>query len=297
MNTYWIVYVAMKAMGWLSGKLSNSGRYSLGKAAGSVMRKLDSKRWNITLDNLQKAFPERAESQRHHVAIGAYENLGQVLVETIALPSMSAIDITRSMKINGIDQLQYRAKNKLPSILLSGHFGNWEYLAASAGISMNAPITVVTHNMRNHAVNERVNAYRTAYGNKVISMDRAAKTLVHEMRNGGAVAFLVDQFADSDKNPLTTFFGRQTPTYGAPALLALRFQVPIFYAFAVRTGPGTYSADLIQLDITGIPSNAEGVRRLTQMHVDVLESAIRLHPDHWSWQHRRWRPEQTVGLQ
>ncbi len=288
-----LTYYVMRILEWVSGALTPRGRHWLGSVAGNVMRLFDSKRMKITLDNLRQAYPDLSSQRHRQIAHGAYNNLGQVLVETLALPSMSAMQLTSCMQISGVEELAQRAIRKEPSILLSGHFGNWEYLAASAGISVKAPITVVAHTMKNQAVYSRLDSYRTTHGNKTISMHHAAKKLIDVMREGGLAAFLVDQFADSNKNPLTTFFGRQTPTYAAPAVLALRYNVPIFYAFAVRTGYGTYKAELLRIDVEGIPNTAEGVKILTQRHVSVLEKAIRANPELWSWQHRRWRPEQT----
>jgi KDO2-lipid IV(A) lauroyltransferase len=193
------------------------------------------------------------------------------------------------VSIPGFDAVRARHAEGKPTIFLSAHYGNWEYLAMTAGLMLEAPVSIVVHPQHNAAADHLLNTYRTKFGNALIPMGEAARPLVKALSTGGTVAFLVDQHGVPEKDPWIEFFGKATPTYEAPAALALRFNAPIFYAFAERMADGRYVAPIRELPMHDLSNDRDGVRELTRRHVAVLEEQLRRRPELWSWQHRRWR--------
>jgi len=250
---------------------------------------LDRRRLAITRNNVGMALAERSATEREAIVKGAYENLGITLAELLAVPALSETDLLDRVEIPGIHMVQDRHQRGEASILLSAHFGNWEYLAMAAGIRIGGPVTIVAHPQKNAEADRELNAYRTRFGNVIVPMHDAARPLVQALTRGGTVAFLADQHAHPDRDPWIPFFGRPTPTYEAPAALALRFRVPIFYAFAERCADGRYTATLRQLPMDDLGTDRNAIIELTRRHVHVLEQAVMRLPHLWSWQHRRWR--------
>lgn len=261
----------------------------LGKRIGNAMMLASKKRRAITVSNVAHAFPAATNSERTGIVREAYYNLGIVLAEVLAIPAHTPDEIAASVAFENLAVLRNRVEARKPSILVSAHYGNWEYLAIAAGIQLGTSITIVVHPQRNARVAEILNSYRTRFGNTVVSMHDAARTLVRTIRDGGTIAFLVDQHADPGRDAWIDFFGRPTPTYEAPAALALRYNVPIITGFAERLDDGTYAAPLQEIPMHDLENNPAGIRALTERHVRILESTIRNHPGLWSWQHRRWR--------
>jgi KDO2-lipid IV(A) lauroyltransferase len=139
-----------------------------------------------------------------------------------------------------------------------------------------------------------LNQYRTQGGNKIVSMKKAARTIVSSIRNNEAVAMLADQSATKDKDIFVDFFGRPAATYEAPAAIALKFGVPVVMGFSIRQDDCTYKTKLFELDTSNIPNTKEGIKELTQLHVNKLEEIVREYPHLWSWQHRRWKHQENV---
>lgn len=273
---------------WLSAwscSATPEQRIAMGRRIGLVMMWVDPKRRSITVGNVQAAFPGRSKQQQREIIRGSYENMGITLVEMLAIPAMDQQHILDRMIITGAEPVRDRVRKGLPVILVSGHFGNWEYLALASGLALHHPIHMVVHPQSNAALNDQLNASREKFGNVAVSFHQAARTIVQVLKDGGVIAFLADQHARPDHDPWPVFFGRRTPTYEAPAVLALRFNAPIYYAFAVRQPDGRYHAHIEELPITATDTAEE----VTQRHVHVLEQAIERHPNLWSWQHRRWR--------
>lgn len=277
------------ALGRITQALSPRNRQRLGAFLGRRLMGLSATRRNITLANITQAFPALSAPDLAAIMRGSYENLGIVLSELLATPALTRTDLPSMVKITGFDAVLERHRAGKPSIFLSAHYGNWEYLAMTAGILLDAPVTIVVHPQSNAAADRFLNAYRTQFGNVVVPMGEAARPLVRALSSGGVVAFLVDQHGHVDKDPWIDFFGRSTPTYEAPAALALKYNAPIFYAFAERLADGSYNAPICELPMHDLENTKDGIIELTKRHVQKLEEAIHHRPELWSWQHRRWR--------
>lgn len=286
-----IITTLLLSVGRVSQHCSLRGRLRLGTAIGWLMQHASSKRSAIAAANVAAAFPDQSPVRQAAIVSGAYSNLGVVLAEVLALPGITREELLEQVSMPGFEAVIERHKQGLPTILLSAHYGNWEYLAIVAGLLLEAPISIVVHPQSNASANSIVDSYRTMYGNKLLPMHAAARPLVKLLSGGGTAAFLVDQHGHPEKDPWIDFMGRPTPTYEAPAALALRFNAPIFCTFAERLDNGRYIARFEPIDMSDLENTKEGVEELTRRHVRALEQAIHRRPELWSWQHRRWRYE------
>lgn len=260
----------------------------IGKRVGYILQLIDSRRLSITQNNVHFAFPDHTEQHRQSIVRGSYINLGIVFTELLRASTITKEELLQRISIDGLEPIQERSAKGLPTILLSAHYANWEYLAMAAGVLLGTSIGIVAHPQHNDGVDTRLNAIRTKFGNTIIPMGQAAKTLIRTINSGGVLAFLVDQHANPQADPWITFFGRPTPTYEAPAVLALRYNIPIYYGYAERLKNGRYYCSVKPLVIPQ-EGGEISARIITQKHVEILEDTIRKSPELWSWQHRRWR--------
>ncbi|MCF7818295.1 MAG: hypothetical protein K9M54_10480, partial [Kiritimatiellales bacterium] len=86
------------------------------------------------------------------------------------------------------------------------------------------------------------------------------------------------------------FFGRSAPTGGSPALLQIRFGIPVQPVFLVKTAPHMHHliiCEPIPWSDNGKPME-EQVHELTRLHQGLLEDMIRKYPEQWFWMHNRW---------
>lgn len=286
-----IITKLLLAVGAVSRSLSIRGRLRLGAAIGWMLRAASPQRRAITRDNVSRALANASPAHCRTIVAASYANLGIVLAELLALPALSHKDLLDQVSMPGFDRVIERHKRGLPTILLSAHYGNWEYLAIVAGLLLEAPISIVVHPQSNEAANSILDSYRTMHGNILLPMHNAARSLVKVLSGGGTAAFLVDQHGHPEKDPWIPFMGRPTPTYEAPAALALKFNAPIFCTFAERLDDGRYVARFDEIDMSDLEYTTDGVLELTRRHVRALEDAINARPELWSWQHRRWRSE------
>ncbi|PKL86550.1 MAG: hypothetical protein CVV22_00180 [Ignavibacteriae bacterium HGW-Ignavibacteriae-1] len=275
-------------LGFISRFLSIQSRGKFGQFVGRFLM-ISRRRKKITYDNIKTAFPEFAEERIQEILVGSYHNLGITMMELLAFPYLKIDGFRKYLKYENEDlfrQIHSRGKGM---ILLSGHYGNWEMLACTAGAFSKIPITIVVKPQRNKLIDHYLNQYRTMYGNSIVPMSKAAKIMIKAIKNNEAVALLVDQSADASKDIFVDFFGRKAVTYEAPAALALRLNVPILIGFAVRNSDFTYTVELNELKHDDLNNDSAGIAELTKRHVAILENIIRKHPHLWAWQHNRWK--------
>jgi len=282
--TYLLLFI-----GWFSSKLSFKARKRFGEIAGDILRLLSKKREKITYDNLKNAFPEKSEDWINDIVKKSYRNLGIVLVEIPALKYFSKDYIAKYLKIENIEIVYEVLSRGKGLIFISAHFGNWELMAYGVGLLADISMLIVVKPQQNIYLDKILNDFRTMKTNSVVPMFNAARKMVATLKQGKSIALLVDQNADKRKDIYVDFFGRPAATYDAHAALSLKFNTPIIYGFIVRNDDGTYKIKLNELKTDDLENTKEGIRTLTERHVEALEVAIRQNPHLWTWQHRRWK--------
>lgn len=284
-----IANIFLILLGFISGLLNKSSRNKLGKFVGNTLKALSSTRAEITRENISQAFPEFSKKQRKQILIESYQNLGITLVELLAFPKLSERDFRDYVKYENVDLVKRKISEGRGLILLSGHFGNWELVAYTAGLVLQVPITIVVKPQSNKVSDIYLNNFRTQGGNSVVPMAKAAREILKTIKRNEAVAMLVDQSADWQKDVFVDFFNKPAATYEAPAVIALKYRTPIITGFAHRQSDCTYKVILKELDFSDLGDTKESILELTKRHVAILEENIRQNPGHWSWQHKRWK--------
>lgn len=276
-------------VGLVGAWLSIPARTRLGKLIGLILRLASTSRRKVTMTNISNAWPEMPRQWHQSVVNASYGNLGIVLVEILSFRYLTNTDILEMIQFTNIDVLQNAHRNGKGMMLLSGHFGNWELLAFAAGLCADIPLHIVVAPQHNPYANEYINAFRTRHNNHIVPMTNAARAIIHLLQKHQAVAMLADQASDSSTGIFVDFFQMPAATYETPAALALKYQIPLIIGFAVRQRSGVYSVTLEPIPYDDLTYSQEGIAKLTQRHVNILEQAIRRHPEQWSWQHKRWK--------
>ena len=257
----------------------------LGWIAGSVLRV---RRTEVD-EHLFLAFPERTDAWRHDVARASYAHLGREAVATLRFSRATDEDLSERIRIPDLALFQTAVEEGRGVILVTGHLGNWEVgggAFTSRGISLDA----IAKGMANKAIGDAIAGVRESLGIGLIHMEEVAREVPRSLLRGRVVAMLADQHAHKG-GILVSFFGREASTTRAPALFAIRTGAPIFLGIALRD-PGwrqRYTVSLERIDFQSSGEVVADIRGLTAAHSAALERAVRLAPEQYFWQHRRWK--------
>lgn len=246
-------------------------------------------RRDVVLENLKHAFPELSEKEIKKIAFGTYKSFTITLVEILSLPWISKKEMISAVKFENLKLIDEKEKENNGIILLSAHFGNWEYCAISGGIQSGHKFHVVVKSQRNTLVNDWMNRVRTKWNNDVVPLGISIRNIVSVLHNKGVIAMVADQRGSEDSIKLE-FFGRKTSVHTGPAVLALKMDSPIIYGITVRQPDYSYKIDLVEISKENLPDEFdEKVKVLSERMIRYLEEIIKQNPEQWFWMHKRWK--------
>lgn len=246
-------------------------------------------RKKVTLSNLRKAFPDYSEKMIRKIAFGSYKSFSITLVEILFIPFMTRAEIERAVSCENASMISDYYNRNDGLILLSGHFGNWEYIALSVSVQVNIPFYVVVKPQRNPFVDEYLNRGRTRWINKIVPLGASIRKIYAELKEKNIVAMVADQRGPID-GMRVNFFGRATSIYSGPAQLAIKIKAPILISLTVRQKDYSYKAIISEINTNNLPeSEEEQIKEISQRHIAYLESFIRQYPEQWLWMHNIWK--------
>lgn len=246
-------------------------------------------RRSVTLDNLNKAFPEYGSEQIEAIAREAFRNVGISLLELLWFPRMSAAKVNQIVKVENIELLKAAKAAGKGALILTAHFGNWELVPMAVLTSTTFPLTLVVKTQSNKLIDKKITERRTILGSKIVPMEFAVREVLRTLQQGDFVVIAADQSA-AKESIAVNFFGRLVPTFAGPAVFSLKTGAPILMGLVTRQEDGTYSLRFVEIPRDDLKEyNEDAVAELTQRHVAMAESMIRDHPGQWLWMHRRWK--------
>ena len=191
----------------------------------------------------------------------------------------------------GHEKLENLIKAKNGAVIVTGHFANWEIMAAVLTQS-GLPVRITYRKINNPYLDKRVRAQREAYGTKFLvqkSTHAGARVLLEALGNGQSVAILNDQ--KFNEGIAVPFFGHDAMTATGAVRLALKTGAPLIPISVTRDKADFIVTihDNIMLENMG-DRDVDIENGVTKI-VSFTEGCIRQNPDQWFWVHRRWPKE------
>ncbi len=246
-------------------------------------------RKKTVLENLHNAFPDYNEKKIKSIAFGSYKSFAIALAEILYIPAMSREDIEKQVDCNNLELIREKYEENNGVILLSAHFGNWEFMATSLAAQLNIPISVVIKPQRNPYVTNWMNKARTKWNNEIVPLGISIRQTYQTLKDKKVVAMVADQRGPEESIKIN-FFGRDLTVLTGPAVLALKTGAPVLYGISVRQDDYSYKSVMTEISKENLPeSNEEKIKELSQRHMSYLEGFIRKYPEQWLWMHKRWK--------
>ncbi|MBN1997462.1 lysophospholipid acyltransferase family protein [candidate division KSB1 bacterium] len=251
-------------------------------------------RKKVTLDNLSVSFPEKSTKNIRQIARRAYINFALNIIDFIRLPKASPNFFKKNVIFINAELFSRAHRGGKGAILLTGHFGNWELMAAAI-CNLGYSISAIVKEQRNKLVDKMINDIRKKNGVETLFLGMAIRNILRTLARNQFIALVADQDARKE-GIFVDFLGRPSSTATGPAIFALKTGAPIIFGTAVREKNGKHTIYLQEInysDLNGI--SEKNIRILTQRHATVLEKSVRSWPDHWFWMHKRWKTKPKVN--
>ncbi len=244
------------------------------------------------VDNLRVVRPEATERERRALALLTYRTYARDTIDFIRSLGMDQAQIARFVTERNVERLEALVRAGRGTIIVGGHFGNWELGGVALRLLNGYRMTVVAKEEASDIVGAIRRRMRESLGIDTLEIGRMLETSLQIRRllaANGIVAMLLDRHIGRDRVPVR-FFGKSVGFLRSPAMIAYMAGAPLLPAFMVRQPDGRFEGffgDTIVVDATK-PTD-ESVQIATQAFADQLEAQIRANPHLWYQFYPYWR--------
>lgn len=248
---------------------------------------------NKMIRHLTIAFgEEKSPKEIRALAKASLVQLARNAVDAVRLPIYTWNDLQQLVQIEGVENLDAPLQQGRGAILVTGHIGSWEVLAATIA-TKGYPLYVVGARLYDPRLDRLLLKMRASGRYRNIPRGGSTKKLLEILHKGKVLGILIDQDTRV-VGAFVPFFGREAYTPVGAAILALKTGaalVPVYihmdssYRHHVRILPEMEPQRTGDTRRDAVATTAELTR--------ILESFIRTVPTQWVWMHERWktRPE------
>jgi KDO2-lipid IV(A) lauroyltransferase len=271
-------------------RLSLEQTLRLGERTGTLLYRVLGQPRRLALEHLQIAFgDELTPTAREHLARASFVNIVRCFCE---LTKIDAIRARRDeyFELDGAEHAQaLRAAGK-GALIITGHIGNWELLAAYFAWS-GFPVAAIARRVYAGRIYQQIVDFRRRQGVETILREspHSATRILKAVEENALLAMVLDQDTHAPSASVP-FFGRLARTPAAAASLAIRRGLPVAAVFIQRRGECGHRITVCPpFVVERTDDKRADIAALTRQFNLALDAQIRRNPAEWVWWHRRWR--------
>ncbi len=282
---YWLLVV----VGGILHVLPYSFNLRIADFLGDVTFSLLRIRREVTLKNLEMAFGKtKSESELKKIARESYRKQARSFISHLLFPALTKEKILSKIEFENLRYFDEILKYGKGGILVSSHFGNWQLGGVSCKLA-GYPLNFLVQRQSNPLVENLVYKYIEDKGVKVLYKGVSAGDVMELLNSNQFVGMLPDQDAGKS-GVIVNFMGKPASTHKGPAFFSLKSGAPIVVALIFQNQGDKQKLVLEKPIYPQNTGNAEeDIKNLTQAFTSIIEKYVTRYPDHWFWQHRRWK--------
>ncbi len=260
---------------------------AFGRGLGVVLYHALGRYRRVALSNLEMIYGHELDRPtRRKMAIEVFRHFGETAAEFIKLPQLSLEEVDKLVTVEGEEHFKAAMAMGRGVILITGHFGNWEFLARWLNLH-GYPLNVVARKANDPEADKLLTETRTDSGAQVFNRGNSARSVMQSLKRSEIVALLPDQNAGDVFVP---FMGIQTGTVDGPAIIHRKTGAPLAFTWCVRTPDDrfhiTFEPPVI---VEPTQDRVHDIQVITSRINSHLEAQVRRYPTQWLWLHNRWK--------
>jgi KDO2-lipid IV(A) lauroyltransferase len=241
-------------------------------------------------ENLAQVFPQLSERQRRKIKRRMWEHLLLMVCEVAHAPrKMHDTNWRKFVRLRNERMMVTQLLDERPTILVTGHYGNFEIAGFVTGLLGFATHTVARE-MDNPHLDAFFTKFRGIHGQFMLPKTGSAPAIGKILGSGGTLSLLGDQHA-GEKGCWVEFLGRMASCHKAVAVFTISGKAPMIVGYARRLErPMQFEVGAEGLaDPQFEGPECGGVKPLTEWYNQMLGRVIMQAPEQYWWLHRRWR--------
>jgi len=247
---------------------------------------------DVVRTNLSQCFPEADEARMREIRRGYYLGFAEVLVEVVKSATLSPAEISRRVRIVGLEAPRALLAQGQSVLLAAAHQCNWEWMLLALSLELGFPLDAAYKPLVDSWAEREMKKVRSRFGSRLVPAKELLADIIRRGKVVRAVAMVADQEpTTSEHKHWTRFLNRDTAFYMGPEEIARVTRFPVFFLGMKRTARGFYELSFVPLTAPG-----ESLRsgELTERYVRLVEQQIRDAPSDWPWSHKRWKLRKSL---
>ncbi len=246
-------------------------------------------RRSTAISNLQKAFPQKSKSEIRSIARKNYQSITITFFELMIIPHLSQSVIDSQVECSGLNLIEEKLESGKGIILLTAHFGNWEFIISYLAPKLDGKFNVLVKPQRNPYITKWLEETRHVAHTKIIPTGVSVKSIYQALTKGEVVLIAGDQRGHKD-GPRFNFFNQPTAYYTGTAAIVNRTKCELLIGLIQRKKDFTYKLTIRELDLSSLPELEEDrISLLTQNYISLLEEHVKETPEQYFWMHKLWK--------
>lgn len=278
---YYVTWICL-FFAYLIARLPFKLQQKIGRFLGRSVYYFMPQRRHITLTNVRLCFPELKPEQVEKIAKESFAEIGLGAIEASVTILGHPEKLAERVKVEGMEYVTAALAQKRGIIILGAHFASLElagYLAAKL-----VPMHATYRPLKNKLIDHLVYKQREAHFRGAIHRSDI-RGMVKALKQGDAIWYAPDQDYGARHSVFAPFFGIPTATVTGLSRLVKLSNAIVIPGFQFREGQGYRFIALPPLE--NFPSG-DYVQDAIQINT-ILERMIRMHPEQYLWQHRRFK--------
>lgn len=216
-----------------------------------------------------------------------FRNFAKYLADFFRFEKLDRGYIDKNIKLENLHYFDQALASGKGVIVLTAHLGNWE-LGGVVLAQLGYPFWAVALSHKNKKVNDFFVAQRARKGVNVITLGKAIRSCISEIKNNHMVALVGDRDF-TEKGIVIDFFNKPTHFPEGPAALSLMTGASIIPGFMLRNPDNSFTLRIekpVEFKPTG--DKAKDLANLITVYKNIFEDYIRRYPDQWYIFRRFW---------
>jgi len=232
---------------------------------------------------------EKPPEEIDRIARDMFRNLALNFVDTVRVGDMTPGELEDICVPHDMERLRRALDGGGGAIGLTSHTGCWELLGAYL-TAVGVPLSVIARRLYDSRLERLLIESRERSGIENITRGQDTREVLRALKRGRLLGILIDQDYVNVKGVFVDFFGKPASTAVAPAVLSLKYGVPVVPVLTYRDDRHRHHVCIGEpLTIQSTGDTEADIEAMTAVYSRAIEAFVREHPEQWVWFHERWR--------
>lgn len=248
---------------------------------------------SIAKKNIDVVFSTSLSSkEKTHFLKAYYSHIILCLKEIILLSLCSRKYLEKRVSLKGMEHLLEAQKKGKGILILTGHFGCWEFSPLFFLRKFNKgtfSYYCIRKSLRFKFLDNIFIRRFTEAGFSVLNKKNALKKSLTALKNNDIVFFPFDLKPKNESHLWANFLGLQTATYPSAAYLVDKLDCIVLSCTFYRINKKEHVIECYpEIDSISCVNKKETFLENTKKYNQQLEKMLLSHPEQWLWSYKRW---------